>query len=101
MSESDRELARALFSFSAAIQEKVRATGWPVGWEWRMHPGTWNRIKVDTNCAEYITMSATEPFSGADDLLGSPVVVDASLPFGAVELRYADQMMLPLGQVRR
>lgn len=93
---TDHAIARALFHFSVEIQEKVRASDWPSGWEWRMHPGTWNRIRVDTKTAEYLTPSRTSAVSASDDLLGCPVVVDASMPFGAVELRYADQTMLPM-----
>lgn len=63
-----------------------------------MHPGTWIRIKADTEMVQYIGRNYAAPFSGTDDLLGSPVVVDAAMPIGAVELRFADQTMLPLSR---
>lgn len=93
---SSNEIARALFGFSADIQSRVRASDWPSGWEWRMHPGTWIRVKVDTETARYITMNTSNSVSATDDLLGCPVVVDADLPVGMVEFRYAQQMMLPM-----
>lgn len=94
----DPTIARAIFAFGVEVQDKVMASDWPNGWEWHMHPGTWIRVKRDTAMAEYITPSARRDVSSTDDLLGSPVVVDDSMPLGAVELRYADQMMLPLGR---
>lgn len=94
---SEREIAKALFHFSAEVQSKVAASDWPNSWEWRMHPGTWIRIKSDTKMAEYITPAGPRGLSSSDDLIGSPVVIDATMPVGAVELRYADQMMLPMG----
>lgn len=96
----DPTIARAIFAFSTEVQEKVAATDWPAGWEWRMHPGTWIRVKRDTAMAEYVTPSFRSDVSSKDDLLGCPVIVDASLPLGAVEFRYADQMMLPMGATR-
>lgn len=96
--QSQRVTAEALFRFSAEVQSKVMAYDWPRGWEWRMHPGTWIRIKGDSAMAEYITPTGSHDLSAADDLIGSPVVVDGSMPLGAVELRYADQMMLPMGR---
>ena len=94
--DTDRQLAKALFRFSMDVQQRVAATDFPSGWEWHMHPGTWNRIRRDVEMAKYITPSATHSFAKSDDLLGCVVSVDASMPFGAVELRFADQMMLPL-----
>ena len=94
--EVSHDIARALFAFSINLQQKVAPVNWPAGWEWRMHPGTWNRVRVDTAVAQYITPARTHEFSSPDDLLGCPVIVDASLPLGVVELRCADSMMLPL-----
>lgn len=96
MSNDDTRIALALFGFSLEVQRRVRASDWPRGWEWRMHPGTWIRVKGDTAAAAYVTRSGRHDVSSADDLLGCPVVVDATMPIGAVELRYAEQSMLPM-----
>jgi hypothetical protein len=94
------DIARALFSFRAELESRIYGSHLSSGWEWRMHPGTWIRIKADTEFAQYITPNFTNPLSATDDLIGSPVVIDAALPIGAVELRFADQMMLPMGRAR-
>lgn len=94
--DTDHAITRALFGFCVEMQRKVAATDWPDGWEWHMHPGTWIRIKRDTAAAQYITPSGARDSSSADDLLGCPVIVDAAMPVGAVELRCADRMMLPM-----
>ncbi|MDB5716459.1 MAG: hypothetical protein JWO15_3856 [Sphingomonadales bacterium] len=94
--DTDRRLAETLFRFSMEVQKRVAATDFPSGWEWHMHPGTWNRIRRDVEMAKYITPNSEEPFAKSDDLLGCVVALDMAMPFGAVELRFADQIMLPL-----